>query len=100
MGFLWCNVRRGTKKVTANRTIENQEERLVKGLSILVVGIVTLARPHHSINVLSMVVVAIDVPANLLVVPFNRKVVVVPTEIHWVAAFTRAMKNVVWPTST
>lgn len=91
-GLLWCHIWSATKEVAADSfensinivhqsvnicsiltDIENPVEGLVKWLSVLGVGVLSLARPHHLVDVFSVIFLSVNEPANLVFAPLDAE---------------------------
>lgn len=120
-GLLWSHVWSATEEVSADScvsirlvlclstvvytgeiltNIENPVEGSIEGLTVLVVRILALARPHHPVDVFGVILVSIEEPADLVVVPFNAKRMKVVGKVLRIGTLARAVVDVVWPRST
>ncbi len=93
--LLRSDIRPMAKEITPNGQIEDNVKGLIKGLSVLVVGVVSLAAPHVPVDVLGVVVVPVDEPLDLMGSPLHGKVVEASAKVLWIALLPRAVVDVV-----
>lgn len=95
--LLRSDIRSGPEEVTTNSNIENPMERLVERLAIVSVRILALARPHGLVDVLGVILLIVQQPANLVLAPFHSESMETIGEIMWELFLSRAMVDIVWP---